>query len=216
MRPKFPTLVILTLLCALLLVPFVLSSWYLPILRDQAFELHLFLQQDLYKMITGFTCLVFVFFEMVLTIRKRSKGWFIKIPLPGSVFFWRSLHIFAGVGLLAVTLIHTIGSQGLNFNTIFLWVFFAVTLSAMVGALTESGLVQSSQRYFGFGIKEKIEAANVSHKFDIKQMMQGTWVISKGSLVRNLRTYWLNTHIFLVAAFMVMLAIHIFMAYFFQ
>lgn len=200
MKPKFSTLIILTLVCAALLIPFAFSPWYLTMLRERAFELHQTLQGGLYKQITGYTSLVFILIEIVLTVRKRARGWKVKIALPGSIQTWRSVHIFLGVALLGVTLIHTIGSHGLNFNAIFLWVFFAVTLSALVGVVAETGVLESPRRYFGWG----------SPKDD------GSLIIGKGALIKNMRQIWLPTHIFLVSVFVVMLGCHIFLAYYYQ
>lgn len=199
MKPKFSTLIILTLLTAALLVPFVFSPIYLPSLRENNFDLHLFLNSNLYKQITGYTSLFFVILEMIFTMRKRGRGWKIKISLPGSMQFWRTLHIFLGVGLLATTVIHTMGSNGLNFNAIFLWVFFAVTLSALVGVVAETGILESPQR-----------------DFKLIPVGGNKLGITKGTLIRNLRALWLSTHIFLVSVFLVMLAFHIFLAYYYQ
>lgn len=200
MKPKFSTLIILTFICAALLIPFALSPWYLPMFRDRAFELHQTLQGGLYKQITGYTSLVFILIEIILTIRKRARGWKIKITLPGSMQIWRSVHIFLGVALLGVTLIHTVGSNGLNFNAIFLWVFFAVTLSALVGVVAETGVLESPRKYFGFGSPKD----------------GNSLTITKGPLIRNMRQVWLPTHIFLVSVFVVMLGCHIFLAYYYQ
>ena len=124
MKPKFATLILLTLLSALLLAPFVVSPIYLDVLRERSVELHQFVRGELYKQSTGYVALAFVVIEMLLSLRKRGRSWLGKIKLPGSVLVWRSIHIFAGVGLLAVVVVHTLGSTGLNFNSIFLWVFF--------------------------------------------------------------------------------------------
>ena len=123
MKPKFSTLIILTFICVVLLAPFALSPLYIPKLRESAFDLHLLLQGNIYKQITGYVSLVFVILEVIFTARKRGRGWLVKVTLPGSIQLWRSLHIFLGVGLLGTTLIHTIGTTGVNFNAIFLWVF---------------------------------------------------------------------------------------------
>lgn len=200
MKPKFSTLIILTFVSAALLIPFALSPWYLPILQEKAFELHQTLQGGIYKQITGYTSLVFILIEIVLTIRKRARGWKAKIALPGSMKIWRSVHIFLGIALLGVTLIHTVGSNGLNFNAVFLWVFFAVTLSALVGVVAETGVLESPRKYFGFGSPQD----------------KHSLIISKGPLIRNMRQIWLPTHIFLVSAFVVMLGCHIFLAYYYQ
>ncbi len=198
MKPKFSTLIVLTLLTAVLLTPFVFSPVYIRILREENFDLLLFLQGNVYKQITGYTSLLFVILEMIFTMRKRGRGWKIKIALPGSMQFWRVLHIFLGVGLVATTAIHTVGVRGLNFNAAFLWVFFGVSLSALVGVVAETGVVESSQRYF-----------------KLLPMIGGKGV-QKGALIRNLRAVWLSTHIFLVSAFLVMLGCHIFLAYYYQ
>ena len=204
MKPKFSTLIILTLISAVILTPFAVSPIYIPILRERAFDVLFFLQADLYKQITGYISLAFVILEMILIARKRARGWKIKISIPGSMQLWRSIHIFAGVGLIAIVLIHTIGVAGINFNAIFLWVFFAVSLSALVGVVAETGVVESSQKRFF----PRFKTATASGK-----PVSG---ISKGNMIRGMRALWLNTHIILVAIFMVMLGFHIFLAYYYK
>lgn len=197
MKPKFSTLIILTLLSAILLIPFALSPMYLDALRERSVDLHRLIRGELYKQITGYVALAFVVLEMLLSLRKRGRSWPGKLKLPGSVIFWRSLHVFLGVGLLAVIVVHTIGSTGLNYNAVFLWVFFAVTLSALVGVVAETGIIESPRKLFSLpGNKE--------------------FVITKGPLIRNLRAVWLPAHIFLVSIFMLMLGFHVFLAYYYR
>ena len=143
---------------------------------------------------------------MILTLRKRGRGWFIKIKIsfPGSLLLWRSLHIFVGISFLGVILVHTAGSHGLNFNAIFLWVFFGVTLSALVGSMAEMAVLESPQKSFGAGAATN----NLWTKF-LPRM-------SKAKLIRRLRDIWFSSHIFLVNIFFVMLAFHIFLAYYYQ
>ncbi|PSN16347.1 hypothetical protein C7271_20315 [filamentous cyanobacterium CCP5] len=196
MRPGFKTLIGLTLVTALLLMPFALSHAYLDLLRDRSFDLHRFLRGELYKQATGFGALGFVLLEVMLTVRKRSRGWIGKLTLPGSMQVWRSLHIFLGVGLVAMVLVHTLGANGLNFNAVFLWVFFATTLTALVGVVAETGILESSRSYFG--------------------TLPGGKALTKGPLIRGLRSIWLISHIFFVCVFAVMLVFHIILAYYFQ
>ena len=77
-----------------------------------------------------------------------------------------------------------------------------MTLSALVGVVAETGILESPRRYFGFmpadGGGKAIPA------------------LYKGPLIRNLRSLWLATHIILVCAFFVMLVGHIFLAYYFR
>ena len=197
MKPKFATLILLTLLSALLLAPFVVSPIYLDVLRERSVELHQFVRGELYKQSTGYVALAFVVIEMLLSLRKRGRSWLGKIKLPGSVLVWRSIHIFAGVGLLAVVVIHTLGSTGLNFNSIFLWIFFAVTLSALVGVVAETGVLESPRKIFSLPGNKDV-------------------AITKGPLIRNMRAVWLPTHIFLVSIFALMLGIHVFLAYYYR
>lgn len=204
MKPKFTTLIILTYLSALILLPFVVSPIYIPILREKYFSVLTFLQDNLYKQITGYIALIFTILEMILTARKRGRGWIFKITIPGSVQFWRSLHIFLGVGLLSIVLIHTIGATGLNFNAIFLWVFFGVTLSALIGAVAEAGVLESSQKRFLSWLTSPTPSG---------KMISG---ISKSNMIKNMRAFWLNTHIILVSIFFIMLGFHIFLAYYYQ
>ena len=204
MKPKFSTLIILTLISAAILAPFAVSPIYIPILRERAFDALFFLQADVYKQITGYVSLAFVILEIILVARKRARGWKIKFSIPGSMQLWRSIHIFAGVGLIAMVLIHTIGVAGINFNAIFLWVFFAVSLSALVGVVAETGVVESSQKRF-FPMLKTATASGKS--------VSG---ISKGNMIRGMRSLWLNTHIILVAIFIVMLCFHIFLAYYYK
>lgn len=203
MKPKFSTLISTTLISAAILTPFVFSNYYIPILRETNFKALLFLQDDLYKLITGYTALAFVIFEMILTARKRGRGWLVKLSVPGSMQLWRSLHIFLGVGLLGIVLIHTLGSTGLNFNSIFLWIFFGVSLSALVGVVAETGVIESPQKLFLTWLPNQ----------DVNQKKLG---IPKGTLIRNLRSIWLTSHIILVSIFFVMLGFHIFLAYYYQ
>ena len=203
MKPKFSTLIILTLISAAILAPFAVSPIYIPILREKAFDVLYFLQANLYKQITGYVSLAFVIVEMILVARKRGRGWKIKFPVPGSMQLWRRIHIFAGVGLIAIVLIHTIGVAGINFNAIFLWVFFAVSLSALVGVVAETGVVESSQKRF-LPMFKTVTAGG--------KPISG---ISKGNMIRSMRALWLNTHIILVAIFFVMLCFHIFLAYYY-
>ena len=141
MKPRFSTLIFLTLLTALILLPFALSSTYMPILRDRAFDMYELFRTDMYKQATGFVLLALVLLEMGLALRKRGRKW--KIKVPGSMMLWRSLHIFVGVFLIAAVLVHTVGAMGLNFNSVFLWVFFAVSLSALVGVVAETGILET-------------------------------------------------------------------------
>lgn len=197
MKPRFATLILLTLLSALLLVPFVVSPIYLDALRERSIELHQLIRGELYKQITGYVALGFVVVEMLLSLRKRGRKWLGKIKLPGSVILWRIVHIFLGVGLLAVVVVHTIGATGMNFNAVFLWVFFAVTLSALVGVVAETGIIESPRKVFGIpGNKELI--------------------LTKGPLIRGMRAIWLPTHIFLVSIFILMLGVHVFLAYYYR
>lgn len=195
-QPAFKTLIGLTFLSALLLLPFALSTHYLDWLRDRSVELHPFLRGEWYKQITGFSALTFVLLEVMLTVRKRSRSWIGRIKVPGSMQFWRSFHIFAGVALLALVLVHTLGANGLNFNAIFLWVFFATTLTALVGVVAETGVLESTRSYFG--------------------KLPGGAVLTKGPLIRGMRAIWLVSHIFCVCVFAVMLIFHIVLAYYYQ
>lgn len=203
-KPTFSTLIILTFISVFLLLPFALSPLYIPALREQAFELHLLLQGNVYKQITGYASLVFVILEMIFTLRKRGRGWKLPIQIPGTMQFWRKIHIFLGVGLLATTVIHTVGVTGLNFNAIFLWVFFGVTLSALMGVVAETGVVESPRRYFS--------KPTLKPEYNSGKKLP---TISKGELIRGLRSIWLTTHILLVSAFLVMLGFHIFLTYYY-
>ncbi|MCM1982600.1 hypothetical protein [Lyngbya confervoides] len=197
LQPQFKVLIALTLLTALLLLPFALSPLYLNFLRSRSVDLHFWMRGELYKQITGFSSLFFVLLELVLTARKRGRTWPMRLKVPGSIRLWRNVHIFSGVALVGLVLIHTLGSTGLNFNALFLWVFFGVTLTALMGVVAETGILESSRSYFGRwpGLSRPL---------------------TKGPLIRGLRSLWLTSHIFLVSLFMVMLVIHILLAYYYQ
>lgn len=196
LQPAFKTLIGLTIITAILLVPFAFSPSYLDQLRAASVDLHQFLRGEIYKQVTGYVALVFVLAEVMLTARKRSRSWIGKIKIPGSMILWRSIHIFLGVGLVAMVLVHTIGSTGLNFNAILLWVFFAVTLTALVGVVAETGILESTRSTFG-----KLPGSKKP--------------LTKGPLIRNLRVIWLMSHIFFVCIFAIMLVFHIFLAYYY-
>lgn len=197
MQPSFKVLIGLTLLTALLLLPFALSPFYLDWLRQQAVELYGLLRGELYKQGTGFATLALVIGEVLLTARKRGRGWLVSIKLPGSMLLWRSLHIFVGVALVAVVLAHTLGATGINFNAVLLWTFFGTTLTALVGVVAETGILESTRRTFG------------------RLPWTGT-MLTKGPLIRQLRGLWLASHIFFVCLFGIMLAGHIALVYYYQ
>ncbi|MEB3209779.1 MAG: hypothetical protein VKL39_00425 [Leptolyngbyaceae bacterium] len=196
-KPGFRTLIGLTFITALLLLPFAFSHGYLDWLRAESVDLHQFLRGELYKQSTGFAALAFVLVEVMLTARKRSRSWIGKIKIPGTMMFWRSVHIFVGVGLVALVLVHTLGANGLNFNAIFLWVFFITTLTALIGVVAETGILESTRNIFG-------------------RFPGSDRPITKGPLIRGLRAVWLVSHIFFVCIFMLMLGFHIFLAYYYQ
>lgn len=206
MKPQFSTLIILTLVSALLLLPFAFSPLYLDMLRDRSLDLHVFLRGEVYKQGTGYTALVLVIIEMMLSARKRSRKWPLKLKLPGAVMLWRATHIFTGVSLLGVVLLHTVGANGLNFNAVFLWVFFGVTLTALVGVVAETGVLESPRKVFSFGGPKLVESETGSQ----------ISAIGKGSLVRGMREIWLKSHIFLVSIFSLMLGFHIFLVYLYR
>ncbi|MBE9029784.1 hypothetical protein IQ266_08595 [filamentous cyanobacterium LEGE 11480] len=206
MQPSFKTLIILTLISVALLAPFAFSASYFPLLRDQAFDFHEFLRGDLYKQVTGYISLAFVLVEMVLTLRKRGRRLRpVKVSVPGTVKFWRRLHVFFGVVLLGVILIHTGGAVGQNFNGIFLWVFFGVTLSALVGVVAETGVLESAQQRFSL--------VPIGSDGAFSKALTG---IPKSKLIQGMRGLWLSTHILFVSAFFILLGFHIFLVYNFQ
>ena len=137
---------------------------------------------------------------MVLIAKKRGRSWTVKVSIPGKFLLWRGLHVFLGVALLGVVLIHTLGPTGLNFNAIFLWVFFGVTLTALVGVVTETGVTESPKSYFG---------ASPGSKSILPRL-------KKGPLIRSWRKIWLQLHIWLVTIFYVLLGVHVFLAYYYQ
>lgn len=202
MKPQFSTLIVLTLVCAALLVPFALSPMYLDTMRDRSFDLHQFLRGEIYKQGTGFAALVLIAIEMLLSLRKRSRSLPIKVKVPGAVMLWRTIHIFTGVALLAFVLLHTVGASGLNFNAVFLWIFFGVTLSALVGVVAETGVLESPRKIFSFSGQKVVEGEATG--------------MGKGTLIRGMRAVWLPSHIFLVSVFGLMLTFHIFLVYYFR
>ncbi|MEL6555099.1 MAG: hypothetical protein AAFQ63_16785 [Cyanobacteria bacterium J06621_11] len=202
MQPKFSTLIILSLISLVLLVPFALSPMYLDVLRDRSFDLHQFLRGEIYKQGTGYAALTLVGIEMLLTARKRSRTWPLKIKMPGSVMLWRSAHIFTGVALLVIVVIHTVGVRGINYNLVFLGSFMGVTFTALLGVLAETGVLESPRKIFSFTGKQSAEGEPAG--------------IGKGALIRGMRTVWLKSHIFLVSVFAVLLAVHVFLVYYFR
>ena len=202
MQPKFSTLIILTVVSVALLVPFAVSPTYLDALRDRSFDLHQFLRGEVYKQGTGFAALALVIIEMLLTARKRSRSWPLKVKMPGSMILWRSAHIFTGVALLLIVVIHTVGASGINYNAFFLWTFVGVTFTALVGVAAETGVLESPRKVFSFSGSKQVEGKPAG--------------IGKGALIRNMRTVWLKSHILLVSVFLILLAVHIFLVYYYR
>ena len=212
MKPKLSTLIVLSLACAVLLIPFSVSPFYLDALRDRAFNLHQFTRGEIYKQGTGYASLVLVGIEMLLTIRKRSSlpG---KWKLPGGILLHRAVHIFTGIALVAFTLIHTVGVSGVNFNAILLWTFFGVTFTALMGAVAETSILESPKKEFGFFslmAKQKEAAERAEHR------KGNVYAVGKGTLIRGMRAIWLPSHILLVSVFGLLLGLHIFLVYYYQ
>ena len=198
MKPKFSTLIVLIFLSAAILAPFAVSHLYEPVIRANSFDILLFVQGDLYKQITGYIALVFVILEMFLVARKRGRGWIVKLKIPGSILFWRKLHIFLGIGLLALVLIHTIGLNGLNFNAVFLMGIFCCQFISTGWRNSRNGYCRIiSKKIFRLVIDQEDRGKEVAG-------------VTNSTLIRNLRSFWLGTHIILVAIFFVMLVFHIF------
>lgn len=118
------------------------------------------------------------------------------------MMLWRSAHIFTGVALLAVVVVHTVGVTGINYNAVFLWSFVGVTLTALVGVVAETGVLESPRKVFSFASPAAVDGE-----------VSG---ISKGALIRGMRAVWLKSHIFLVSVFSILLAIHIFLVYYYR
>lgn len=206
MKPKLTTLIVLSLACAVLLIPFSVSSVYLDAMRDRAFNLHQFTRGEVYKQGTGYASLVLVGIEMLLTVRKRSilPG---KWKVPGQMMLHRAVHIFTGIALVAFTLVHTVGVSGVNFNAILLWTFFGVTFTALMGAVAETSILESPKKEFGF----------IAPKRNSEELRKGNvYAIGKGTLIRGMRAIWLPSHILLVSVFSLLLGLHIFLVYYYQ
>ncbi len=202
MKPSLSTLTILTILSIVLFFPFVISDLYMEVIREQAAHVYQFLTKSLYKEITGFIALGFFVIEMLLTLRKHGGKW--KIRLPGSVLFWRQMHIFLGVGYIGIILIHTGGSMGHNFNLLFLIVFIVVTLTAMLGVVAETRILAVPQQKIALGPSPDASGPKLFP------------LIHKAHLIRTLRSVWLGLHIFFVSVFSIMLGFHVFLAFYFE
>ena len=212
MKPKLTTLIVLSLACAVLLIPFSVSPVYLDAMRERAFDLHQFTRGEIYKQGTGYASLTLVGIEMLLTLRKRGSlpG---KWKVPGQIMFHRAIHIFTGIALVAFTLIHTVGVSGVNFNAILLWTFFGVTLTALMGAVAETSILESPKKEFGFAslmAKQKDDLESPEHR------KGNVYAIGKGTLIRGMRAIWLPSHILLVSVFGLFLVLHIFLVYYYQ
>ncbi len=219
MKPQFSTLIILTLVCAVLLIPFAFSPLYTDMLRDRSIDLHQFTRGEPYKQGTGFATLVLVGVEMLLTVRKRSSlpG---KWKVPGQMMLHRTIHIFTGIALVAFVLIHTIGVSGLNFNAILLWTFFGVTLTALMGAVAETGVLESPKRVFespqNMFFSKNVFFSNMFSSRKIEFAEGNAYAIGRGTLIRAMRAIWLPSHILLVSVFGLLLCLHIFLVYYYQ
>lgn len=224
MKPKLSTLIVLSLACAVLLIPFSVSPVYLDALRDRAFNLHQFTRGEVYKQGTGYASLVLVGIEMLLTVRKRSHlpG---KWKVPGQIMLHRAVHIFTGIALVAFTLIHTVGVSGVNFNAILLWTFFGVTFTALMGAVAETSILESPRKEFG--LPASLNKAPTKTPARLKteppeppepqELRKGNvYAIGKGTLIRGMRAIWLPSHILLVSVFGLLLGLHIFLVYYYQ
>lgn len=96
-----------------------------------------FIDRHLFSQITGFTALLIIFLQILLTIRKRLNL-FSKL----SFNFLRGLHIIGGISLIIVVLIHTGGYWKWNFNGALLLMFLTTVLQASLGNTLETRLTK--------------------------------------------------------------------------
>lgn len=125
-------LFVITLLMSLLLVTQILKHPLESLLGTEDL-----IKQHLFSQVTGFVALFFIFFQILLTIRKRWN-----LPSKLSFNWLRGIHIIGGFSLIIVVLVHTGASWKWNFNGVLLILFLFMSIQASIGNTLEVRLTR--------------------------------------------------------------------------
>ncbi len=193
-----------------------------------------------FRELTGYAAFGLILFELLLTLRKRTG-----FPFPGSFPGWRTIHMLTGVALLVAVVIHTGGRWGVNLNGWLLSALLLTAFVGLSGKLLEAHLIERLTRTGGkatlpmrrlvASATEPIRRASAfigvglfrvaTWRSDVAIKIPGVTHLSSSQPPARqprrqtplvpLRMAWLQAHVLLVAALMVLLGFHILSVYYF-
>lgn len=179
-------LVLLLSLTLVAVAPLVVSLAGGVPLRQQIEWLGQWLANHRFREITGFVGLGLIGFEVLYSLRKRSR-----VPLPGHRNGWRSMHILLGSAMIPLIVVHTGGRWGNNLNGLLLTTLVGTILIGLVGKLAEA-----------FKVRRRAAHPAPAQPGGARQGL-------------SLHTSWLSVHTVLVAALVALLGFHVFSVYYY-
>jgi hypothetical protein len=196
---------------AVLAIPLAASFVGYSLLGDLS-PVHAWMENRLFREVTGYVGLTLALLQIALSVRKRVEWNF-----PGPSFpTWRGFHILAGVAFLLVIVVHTGGRWGWNLNGWLQSVFVLAVFVGLAGKVWESWLLQSllpvakaRHRNYRPGSAGQTE---VPMPIAAKPPAGAAQLRGKVNRARN---FWLAAHIVLTAGFAVLLGFHVFSVYYF-
>ena len=182
-------------------------------LLDALSPVRAWMENHLFREVTGYLGLTLAFLQIALSVRKRVEWNF-----PGPSFpIWRGFHILAGVAFLLVIIIHTGGRWGWNLNGWLQSVFVLAIFVGLAGKVWESWLLQSVLPVApSHPSTPPGAAAGQTGPLPMAPPVKpAAGANQRRSKVNRARNLWLTAHILLTAGFAVLLGFHVFSVYYF-
>jgi hypothetical protein len=197
---------------AVLAIPLAASFVGYSLLGDLS-PVHAWMENRLFREVTGYVGLTLALLQIALSVRKRVEWNF-----PGPSFpTWRGFHILAGVAFLLVIVVHTGGRWGWNLNGWLQSVFVLAVFVGLAGKVWESWLLQSALHVVKPRLRRKYRRVSVGQtqaSMPIAAQPPAGAAQLRGK-VNRARNFWLAAHIVLTAGFAVLLGFHVFSVYYF-
>jgi hypothetical protein len=165
------------------------------------------------ELATGYLALALVAAALTLPLRLRTR-----MPLPYPRGGARAIHMVLGSLPLAVLFAHTGGRWGVHLNRVLLGCFMLAVFVALTGKLAEGWLLRHLAALAGTarGEREAARAAGATAPSGWAGVLErSAEALRFAHLARRLRALWPRLHLLLVAATLVLVAVHVLCVYYY-